>query len=202
MAPPRETIRFSETLAGRLGPPELPRDEAGRTGQDTRFLLTIVTPDVAALVADPNHRSPAFGCLLAPWLSPAPLAVTRGWLDLFVDATPDRRHVTMRYRLDLTRDDGARFVLHGEKALRRRRWYPTFPVDATTLFVTLHAEDDAGPVVAHGVLRQGLVSVLAQGATFRGTGGWLGLRPVVAFFRYYLGTLAGVYLRPRLEPPR
>jgi cholesterol oxidase len=190
-----DTVRFSETLAGRLGRPDLPLEDAARQGDDTRFLLTVVTPDIAEMVADPHHRSPAWGCLLAPWLSPAPLGVTDGRLDLFVDGTPDRRVVHMLYRLDLRAVDGQRYVLLGKKELRRRRWFPTLAVDATTLRCTLHAGGDDGPLRAHGLLRQGLVSVLAQGATFRGSGRWGGVAAIVAFFRYYLGTIAGVYLR-------
>lgn len=188
-------IRFSETLAGRLGAPELPIDEAARVGADTRFLLTVVTPDIARLVADPNHRSPAWGCLLAPWLSAHPIGVTDGRLDLFVSGTPDRRVVWMKYRLDLLAVDGGRYVLLGTKELRRRGWFPTAAVDATTLYCTLHVGNDDGPLRAHGVLRQGLVGVLAQAATLRASGGWFGVRALLSFFRYYLATMAGVYLR-------
>jgi cholesterol oxidase len=184
-----DSIRFSETLAGRLGAPDLPLDRAARDGADTRFLLTVVTPHVPKLVADPDHRSPAWGCLLAEWLSPDPLSVTDGRLDLFVDGTPDRRVVFMRYRLALRAADGKAWVLTGEKELRRRRWFPTVATDATTLRCELR--DEAGALHAHGILRQGIVGVLAQGATFRGTS----VRAFVGFFRYYLGTLAGVYLR-------
>jgi cholesterol oxidase len=192
---PPNAIRFSETLAGRLGDPAQALEDAAKTGGDTRFLLTVVTPDVARLVADPDHRSPAWGCLLAPWLSPDPLAVVDGRLDLFVSAIPDRRVVQMRYRLDLRDTAGARFVLHGTKELRRRRWYPTAATDATTLRCTLHEGGDDGPLRAHGILRQGLVGVLAQGATLRASGAWWGLAALAGFFRYYLGTMAGVYLR-------
>jgi len=184
-------VRFSETLAGRLGPPALPLHDAARTGGDTRFLLTVVTPDIARLVADPNHRSPAWGCLLAPWLSPDPLGVVEGHLDLFVDGTADRRVVYMRYRLDLRTTSGEAWVLHGTKELRRRHWFPTLAVDATTLRCTLREGGDAGPIRAHGVLRQGIVGVFAQGATFRGTS----LRAIVSFLRYYIATVVGVYLR-------
>ncbi len=189
-----DTVRFTETLAGRLGPPDRSLDEATRGGADTRFVLTVVTPDVARLVADPDHRSPAFGCLLAGWLSPEPLAVTDGRLDLFVDASGDRRVVEMRYRLALRATDGRSFVLLGQKELRRRWWLTTFPLDATTLRCRLLEGSDDGPLVAHGVLRQGVVGVLAQGATFRATS----VRGLLGFFRYYLGTVLGVYLRPAL----
>ncbi len=151
-------------------------------------------------MADPDHRSPAWGCVLAPWLSPEPLGVVRGHLDLFVDGTPDRRVVLMRYRLDLRTTGDERFVLLGTKELRRRGWFPTVATDATTLRCTLHEGDERGPLRAHGVLRQGIVSVLAQGATFRGSGEWLGLKAILGFFRYYLGALAGVYLRSRPPP--
>jgi cholesterol oxidase len=192
-----DTVRFTETLAGRLGSPELPLEEAARRGEDTRFVLTVVSPDVARLAADPDHRSPAWGCLLAEWLSPDPLSVTDGRLDLFVDTSGDRRVVEMRYRLALRATDGSTWVLFGLKELRRRWWFLTLPWDATTLRCRLHADGDDGPLRAHGVLRQGVVGVLAQGATFRASSvrGWIG------FFRYYLGTILGVYGRPALPPP-
>lgn len=172
-----DTVRFSETLAGTLA------------GQDTRFLLTVVTPDIATLVADPDHRSPAWGCVLADWLSPAPLTVTDGRLDLFVDVSGDRRVVEMRYRLALRAVDQRQYVLLGTKTLRRRWWIWTFPWDATTLATRL--EDAQGATIAEGVLRQGIVGVLAQGATFRATS----IGAYLAFMRYYVGTVIGVYLR-------
>lgn len=185
------SVRFSETLAGRLGSPSLSLADATRQGDDTRFLLTVVSPPIPRLVQDPDHRSPAWGCLLADWLSPEPLAVDDGRLDLFVDTSGDRRIVEMRYRLVLAAVDGARYVLIGTKELRRKLWFLTFPWDATTLTCQLHRGDDQGPLLAHGTLRQGIIGVLAQGATFRATsvGAWLG------FFRYYLGTVLGVYFR-------
>lgn len=178
-----DRVRFSETLAGRLN------------GHDTRFLLTVVTPDIAAMVADPQHRNRAWGCVLAEWLSPEPLSVTDGTLDLFVSVTPDRRHVRMSYRLALRTMDGRDYTLLGHKEIRRRRWFPTFAVDGTTLFTTLHEGGDDGPLVAEGVLRQGVIGVLAQLATFRGSGRWGGLRAIWDFMRYYNGTVAGVYFR-------
>ena len=45
--------------------------------------------------------------------------------------------------------------------------------------------------MAEGVLRQGIIGVLAQGATFRASS----VRAYVSFLRYYLGTVVGVYLR-------
>lgn len=172
-----DTVRFSETLAGRLA------------GQDVRFLLTVVTPDIAALVVDPDHRSPAWGCVLADWLSPAPLSVVDGRLDLFVDVSGDRRVVEMRYRLVLRAVDGRGYTLLGTKTLRRRWWIWTFPWDATTLATRL--VDEQGALVAEGVLRQGIVGVLAQGATFRASS----VRAWAGFMRYYIATVLGVYLR-------
>lgn len=182
-----DAVRFTETLAGRLGDPALPVDEAARRGQDSRFVLVVVSPDVARLVADPDHRSPAFGCLLAPWLSEEPLRVERGQLDLFVDLPGARPAVEMRYRLELVHADGRHLVLTGIKSLRRRFWLWTFPWDATTLRCELR---EGERLLAHGWLRQGLVGVLAQGATFRATS----LRALLGFFRYYLGTVLRVYL--------
>jgi hypothetical protein len=175
-----DSVRFSETLAGEL------------SGHDTRFLLTVVTPDIATLVADPRHRSPAWGCLIAPWLAPEPIGVVDGRLDLFVD-TPDRRAVWMDYRLDLRTPDGGRFVLLGRKELRKRWSFATFPWDSTTLRCELREGSDDGPVRATGVLREGLVGLIGQAATLRASGRWYGLAALLGFFRYYLGTVWRVY---------
>jgi len=205
-------VRFTETMHGWLAPrADLPHEAAERLGReaenpsDTRglFVLTVVCPDVDALVVDPNHRSPAFGLVLLPALSPRPLRVAAGHLDLFVDTEFGARVLHMRYGLQLTAEDGARYFLRGIKEIVRRRWWPTVAIDTTTLFTDVFAGDspDGAPLL-RGILRMGPGGVTAQGLSFRGEGGWLGLRGIYRYLRYYVRRVAHVYLGARTAPLR
>ncbi|MBM4282924.1 MAG: hypothetical protein FJ137_19950 [Deltaproteobacteria bacterium] len=175
-------VRFSETMRGfvddaRVDEPHERHAARGRRrpGHELIFMLTVVTEDVDALIADPRHRSPVFGCVLAPVLSPRPLRVEQGSLDLFADvgapADPagPGRILHMRYVLPLVDDhDGCRFLLRGIKEVVRRRPWPTTPVDTTTLFVDVWRAEEPGRPLLRGVLVEGLVGVVAQALSFRG----------------------------------
>lgn len=190
-------LRFTETMAGwlsgQVGAPHEAAAVAGRAaGGEASFTLTVVTPDVDAMVADPDHRSPAFGLVECPALHPRPLRVTAGHLDLFADVAPGVLH--MRYHLDLLDEDGVAATLTGFKEVVRRRWWPTVLADTTTLFV-----DVVGPGRAplRGVLTMGPGGVLAQGLTFRGRGPGAGLGGIVRYLAYYVRRCVSVYLGPR-----
>ncbi|MES2638503.1 MAG: hypothetical protein V4850_03450 [Myxococcota bacterium] len=201
-------VRFTETMHGWLSPSvAASHEDAARAGRAERtrglFVLTVVTPDVDALVADPTHRSPAFGCVLLPALHPRPLQVTHGHLDLFVDTEVGSRVLHMRYGLRLEAEGGARYYLRGIKEIVRRRWWPTVAIDTTTLFTDVYAGDNAdGTPILRGVLVMGPGGVLAQGLSFRGEGGWLGLRGIVRYLTYYVARVAQVYSGPRTAPLR
>ncbi len=193
-------VRFTETMRGWVAP--APGTDAppaagsgARSGAAAAFTLTVITPDVGAMVADPDHRSPAFGVVECPSLCAAPLAVYAGHLDLFADAAPGVVH--MRYRLELGAPDGARYTLRGVKVVARRRWFPTVLVDTTTLFVELWRGADEGPPALRGVLTMGPAAVFAQGLTFRGAPG-----AIVRFMSYYVRRCVQVYLGPRTAADR
>ena len=197
-----DSVRFTETMAGWLSSAVGETHEAaassGRaTGSRASFTLTILTPDVDRMVADPDHRSPAFGLVQCPALHPLPLRVDDGHLDLFVDVAPDVLH--MRYQLGLTAVDGARYRLDGYKEVVRRRWWPTVLTDTTTLFVDVTAD---GAPRLRGILTMGPGGVTAQGLTFRGEGAIFGLAGIVRYLAYYVRRCAGVYLGPRRAPLR
>lgn len=203
-----DQVRFTETMAGWVAArPNAPHEnaaEAGRTdGTSAMFVLTVVTPDVDALVADPDHRSPVFGCVLLPTLHARPIAVERGHLDLFVDTRLGSRVLHMRYGLRLRDEDGHAWFLRGVKEVVRRRWWPTVFADTTTLFTDIYAgEAPEGAPRLRGILTMGPGGVTAQGLSFRGEGGWLGLRGIARYLAYYVRRVAGVYLGPRTGPLR
>lgn len=203
-----DSVRFTETMSGWLSPrADASHEDAERAGREAGnaalFVLTVVTPDVDALVTDPNHRAPAFGCVIAPTLHPAPLRVADGQLDLFVDTELGSRVVHMRYGLALRSEDGRAWYLRGIKEVVRRAWWPTMPIDTTTLFVDVFEGDaPTGAPALRGILRMGPGGVTAQGLSFRGGGAWLGLRGIVRYLAYYARRVLHVYAGPRTAPLR
>lgn len=199
-----DAVRFTETMRGRLAPAPGATHEAAAAlpeAQTSLFVLTVVTPDVDRMVADPDHRSPAYGCLLAPALHPRPLRVTAGHLDLFADADPSGRVLHMRYLLRLADEDGGDWTLTGVKEVCRRRWWPTFLVDTTTLFTDVYRGAEPRPTL-RGVLWMGPVGFFSQVLSFRGEGRLLGARGIVRYLWYYAARVAGVVLGPRTAPLR
>ncbi len=182
-------------MAGWLGPAAdashaVAAAAARASGQGASFTLTVVTPDVDAMVQDPRHRSPAFGLVECPTLEPGPIAVHEGALDLFVDSAPAA--LEMRYRLDLRGSLGQRYVLMGVKDVRRRHWFPTVLTDTTTLFVDIwDGSEPAGPPRLRGVFTMGTGGVLAQGLSFRGGPG-----AIARYLIYYVRRCMSIYLRP------
>lgn len=182
-------LRFSETMAGAL------RRAYDGEPSPAYFVLTVLTADVDAMIADPDHRGRAFGVVVAPLAHPAPLAVVDGSLDLFVDQAPGVVH--MRYALALRDADGAAWRLDGHKEVRRRGWRPwRIAVDTTTLFVRLQrvvSADDIAPPPLTGVFTMGPGAVLAQGLSFRWSGPWGGLPGLARYLGYYARRVAQVW---------
>jgi hypothetical protein len=196
-----DQVRFTETMSGYVAPLVGQTHEvAEATGRahrnDLLFTLTVVTDDVDAMVVDPDHRSPAFGVVLAPGLHPRPLGVVTGHLDLFADAAPGVLH--MRYGLQLVDADGRRLYLRGLKEVVRRAPWPTVSADTTTLFIDVWDGDaPTGEPAWRGVLRMGPLGVSMQGLSFRGRGGWWGLRGIVNYLGYYVRRVWAIYTGPR-----
>ncbi|MDP2344041.1 MAG: hypothetical protein Q8O67_23995 [Deltaproteobacteria bacterium] len=196
-------MRFSETLRGFVAPLHgLELSHEGHAGRPDHgeliFMLTVVCVDVDALVADPLHRLPVFGCVLAPLLSPRVLRVDVGSLDLFVDGDAAGHVLHMRYRLELVDDDdGHRWSLRGIKEVVRSGLLPTPTRNTTTLFVDVWEGASPGAPAWRGVLHEGVVGVVAQGLSFRGDVGG-----VLRFLRFYVRRVAGIVFGPRTLPPR
>ena len=194
-------LRFSETLRGFVAPLRSLEDthEAHAQHADRSeliFMLTVVCADVDAMIADARHRMPVFGCVLAPVLSPRPLRVEHGSLDLFVDAADHVLH--MGYRLGLVDDDdGRRWCLRGSKEVVRSGLLATPTRNTTTLFVDVWSSDDPMHPAFRGVLREGVVGVAAQFSSFRGDVGG-----VLRFLRFYVVAVARIVLGPRTQALR
>ena len=111
----------------------------------------------------------------------------------------------MLYRVFFRDRAGHRLTLTGEKLVPNRAgFHPWW--DTTTLFTRvlrgrIEPDDDGdAEVAAAGVIRMTLPGFLRQLSTFRVSGpgrvrAVAGLRLIVRFQRFFVGTLARVYLR-------
>lgn len=217
--PSREQVgvRFTERMAGHIGlGPELAaraHAEAAAAGEaagsSLAFVLTLISEDLDATLADPAKRMRLIGTVEAPALSPTPLQVVDGSFSLLSD-DPERGETTnMIYAMTLVEAgagaEGRRHRLRGVKYVHDDRG-PDLWADTTTLFVEIHDESDV--LVARGVLRISLPDFAKQVRTILVTGTSSALeraRAQVRFGRFFLGSLfdsyAGLFARRSVFDP-
>ncbi len=201
LAPPTG-LRFVETMRGwwTSGATDPRAGEAsGRAAGSTMAVrLAITVEDMDRFLADPAREAAATGTVDCPALG-GRLPIGAGTFNLLVQVEPGWRQ--FQYRLPFTDRAGRRHFLYGVKQVHDDPGLDAW-TDTTTLFVTMHAgQDEHAPVEGAGVLYLRLPDLLRQATTFRllhGRGlvgsalAWLG------FWRYFLGSLLDVYVRPRL----
>lgn len=203
-------VRFTERMAGTLArdAAALAGDHASAAarGEACAFVLTLMSDDLDALLADPDKRMTMLGTLECPHLSDAPLQVEDGEFRLLCD-DPERIGTTqMIYAMTLVDDAGRRLRFRGVKYVRNDRG-PDLWADTTTLFVDVH--DEAGSALARGLLRIGLADFAKQLQTIRVSGTSSPLAALDAqlrFGRFFVGSLydsyAGVFARPSVFDPQ
>src|SRR5215216_1079595 len=122
-------------------------------GSLMRFVVTIESNDVDDMLSNPDHKAKLFGSVSAPALSSDPMTVTNGEFYLFVrdPELPDTR--LMRYRMNLTTEDGKVYSLDGRKMVHDDVGFDMW-ADVTTLFITIsEGADGTGSVIGKGILR-------------------------------------------------
>jgi cholesterol oxidase len=192
------------TQARQAGESGEPAGTAGQERSHLEFTLTVTSDDLQGMLASPEHRARLHGTVVAPWLSPEPMTVTRGTFELLTRDLDDPGARRMSYRIPLETSDGRRYYLEGFKHIKDD---PGFDVwsDTTTLFVTLHQGEDGGaPVLGKGVLRIRPQDFAKQLRTMRVTNaGSLKRRLQAArdFGRFFAGELYDTYLSPRSKDP-
>ena len=160
-------INFREAMTGRLtfGATD------PRTGYDDPAAIpftlkaSIDIRDIDKFVAEKTHTGDLTGHLYAPRAGFV-LPGTGGVFRLFAP-TADPRETWMVYEISYLRE-GKAYYFAGRKRVRIgppwRAWAET-----TTLYVTLHERDSAGPVVAAGILRLNLFDLFALLGTLHAT---------------------------------
>ncbi|MGB6165025.1 MAG: alpha/beta fold hydrolase [Pseudonocardiaceae bacterium] len=200
--PPRTlSIQFSETMTGYLstqitGDYQAAADRGEADGSPFSFTLTIVFDDLERMLTDLDHQARMIGTVTAPALALDPITVTDGVFDLFVDDSDRVDGRQMRYRMKLTTEDGRYYYFVGFKIVHEDRgrdiWSAT-----TTLYVTVHEGDnDAGPVVAQGILTIPPEDLMKQLTTMKVHGATSveqRLAAMARFGEFFAGTLFDVY---------
>lgn len=209
-APPRALgIQFSETMKGHISTGisaeistqitddyQAAADRGKADGSSFTFTLTIISDDLDHMLADPMHQARMIGTVNAPALSPDPITVTEGVFNLFVD---DPEHVDgrqMRYRMKMSTAEGRHYYFVGFKSIHNDRGLDVWP-DTTTLYVTVYEGDnDAGQVVARGILRIPPEDFMTQLTTMRvlnATSTQQRLAATARFGRFFAGALFDVF---------
>ncbi|HTN83650.1 MAG TPA: alpha/beta fold hydrolase [Sorangium sp.] len=150
-------IRFTETMKGYFSKAvDSDYETAAALGKQEdssfKFILTIVSEDVDAMISSPEHAAPLLGTVNAPALSGRPLTVTHGTFNLFVQDPNAADTRNMKYSMRLASEEGRSFYFYGFKVVTDRPIWDVWH-DTTTLYITIHeGDDDKGPVIGKGIL--------------------------------------------------
>lgn len=155
-APLTPGLQFTEKMSGYFSTTELTDYEAGaargkRDGSPMDFILTIVTDDLEATLADPEHAMRIYGTVNAPQLSATPLSVGNGTFNLFSTNADDANVRNMRYRMQINSTEGKAYYFDGFKTITHGSVLKMWP-QTSTLYVTVHEGDATGPVIGKGIL--------------------------------------------------
>jgi cholesterol oxidase len=209
----RPGIQFTEAMEGYFSTKvkddfQAAAQQALADGSPFRFIVTIQSNDVEALMSNPDHTAKLVGTATAPALSASPLTLTDGEFNSFV-ADPDHIDTKlMRYRMKMTAEDGSVYFFDGYKSIHNN---PGFDIwaDTTTLFVTVYAGPNMdAPVLGKGILKIHAKDLQHQITTMQVTNAAnLGerLSTMARFGRFFSGqlfdTYGGVFARPAIFNP-
>ncbi len=211
--PPRQAhvgLQFTENMAGHFSTAftdELPPltltpayFQAERQGIEEQasfaFVLTVLSEDLDAFLADPNHEGHSVGTVVAPTLSPHPLLVTGGGFRLF-PPLPDRPKThPVIYHFKLTTRQGRRYRYDGFK-LACRAWGNGPWGDTSTMYFQLREGHEAGgPVVGTGITRLKFLKWLVQLTTTRANNApsrWELFKQTMRFNLWFAGSMIKIY---------
>lgn len=150
-------IRFTETMKGYFSRAtaldfQAAADLGKKEGSSCKFILTIVSEDVDAMIASPEHAASTIGTVDAPALSARPLTVTHGTFNLFEQDPNAADTRNMKYSMRMVSEEGRSYYFYGFKVIKDRPFWDVWH-DSTTLYITIYeGENDKGPVIGKGIL--------------------------------------------------
>ena len=198
--PIKPGVRFTETMRGFWLPGAASfADGATRgkaAGSTFEFTLTVVSHDLEAMLTNSEHDAKMVGTATAPGLSAEPMTVANGLFNLFV-TDPTRVGVRlMRYRMQLSSQEGKRYFFEGFKEVRKDGGAEIW-TDTSTLYITVHDGDDAtAPILGQGVLVIEPKDFMKQMTTMEVTNATSmaqRLDGLVRFGMFFMGALQDVY---------
>jgi len=167
-------IRFTETMKGYFSK-SVTGEDAYQKGYDTgklddskfEFTLTIASEDLEAMINEPEHLARMAGTVIAPDLSSAPLTVTEGVFNLFVDYKEEVNTRRMKYATKMITEEGRSYYFKGFKEVNdnhgSRVWH-----DTSTLYITIFdGADDTCPEIGKGILHIEPADFLKQMTTMK-----------------------------------
>lgn len=123
-----------------------------KDGSPFEFTLTIISDDLDAMLARPEHRARTLGTVTAPSLSSQPLTVTEGEFNLFVEDPDHLNTRQMHYRMKMTTTAGRVYYFYGFKVIHNDPGFDAW-ADNTTLYSTLYDGDSQdSPILGRGIL--------------------------------------------------
>ena len=194
-------IEFTEAMKGYFSDQiaadyETAADQGSKANTTFEFTLTIVSDDLERMLSDPAHTARMVGAVIAPSLSPKPLAATDGLLNLLADDPNNVETRQMRYRMRLTSEEGREFTFEGFKSIHPGPITDAW-AEASTLYFTLRrGQDLEGDLFGKGILRIRPMDFARQLATLRAThSGSLKerLENTARFGRFFAGALWETY---------
>jgi hypothetical protein len=156
----RPSLHFTERMRGHL------IETHGGWRSAFRFILTLASDDLPAMLTEPEHAACLIGTVEAPVLSPEPLTA-RGYCSHLLHREPDGTR-RMHYRLIMHSVEGRVYCLDGIKQIHAP---PALWSDTTELAYTLHEGlDPRGRVLGQGHLSLALPDLARQLTTMEVTG--------------------------------
>lgn len=191
------TLQFCERMTGYLTPSTADfaaaADAARALGHTATAIYGIMSPDLDAMIADPDRAAKLTGTVHIPALSPDPMTIFDGTFNLFVNVD-GKTHKQMRYRMKLAALDGAQYYFEGHKEVHDDRGIDVYS-DTTELFATVHDREPDGPIVARGILKisaQDVVNLIKTMSAHDREGN-ASFRESARFGKLFIGDLWDVY---------
>ncbi len=202
-------LQFTETMRGYFSTEEkTDYQEAAKRGKAAaspfKFTLTVVIDDLDRMIADENHQGNIIGSMTAPALSDAPLSVSNGIFNLFVENPEKPDAYKMRYRMNLHGKDGQTYYFEGFKDIHDD---PGFDVweDTTTLYITIYEGENAqGAVLGKGILKILPMDFITQLKTVKALNSANfkeRLEAKIRFGKLFAGGVYDAFVAPLLKTP-